>query len=79
MTLPMTIGLSITIACLLTYKLKSRAWRKWLGLTMAVSGAIGALKFSWSDDRHFIVVLMIMCSGWDLFASRDHFTTTEEE
>ncbi|MEQ7919328.1 hypothetical protein ABQX22_09035 [Xanthomonas sp. WHRI 1810A] len=79
MTLPMAIGVSMTIACILTCKLKSRVWRKWLGLAMAVSGAIGAFKFSWSDGPYFVVVWMFMFTGWDLFAGRDHFTTTREE
>jgi len=78
MTIPMTIGLSMTVACLLTYKLKSRVWRKWLGITMAVSGAIAAFTFSWSDSPYFFVVIVTMLTGWDLFAGRNQFSREEE-
>lgn len=78
MTLLMTFGLVMTIACLLTYKLRSRIWRKWLGLAMAVSGAIAVFKFSWSSGPAFITALMTMLTGWELFSDRDQFTQEEE-
>lgn len=78
MTMPVAIGLFMTITCMLTYKLKSRLWRKWLGLTMAFSGAIGAFKFSWPEGPYFLIVWMTMFTGWGLFSDRDQFTKDEE-
>jgi uncharacterized membrane protein HdeD (DUF308 family) len=77
MTLPILVGLGMTISTLLTYKLKPRFWRKWLGMLMLVFGVIAFFKLSKSDEL-FAALLMLTVTGYSLFSSRDQFTRDED-
>jgi len=78
MTMPMIVGVGMTISCLLYYRLRSRFWRKWLGLTMMVLGGILMLSTSGTPRELFFVLLMTTTTGYSLFGDRDHFTEDEE-
>jgi predicted MFS family arabinose efflux permease len=78
MTLPILVGLGMTIGTLLTYKLKPRFWRKWLGMLMLVCGVIAFFKLSSKSDELFAALLMLTVTGYSLFSSRDQFTRDED-
>lgn len=78
MTMPMIIGLGMTISCLLYYKLKSRLCRKWLGLAMMAFGGVVMLSTSGTRQELFFVLLLITTTGYSLFGDRDQFTKDEE-
>lgn len=78
MTIPMIMGLGMTISCLLFYKLKSRSWRKWLGLAMMVFGCVAISTVSGMKSELFIIVLATTTTGYSLFGDRDRFTKDEE-
>lgn len=78
MTVPMIVGLGMTISMLLTYKLKPRFWRKWLGLMMLTTGVVAFFKLSHKSHELFAALLMLFNSGYSLFSARDQFTKEED-
>lgn len=78
MTVPMIVGLGMTISMLFTYKLKPRLWRKWLGLMMLTTGVVAFFKLSDKSHELFAALLMLFNSGYSLFSARDQFTKEED-
>lgn len=77
MTTPMIFGLGMTLHCMLSYRLKSRNWRKWLGLSMAALGALALSKLDLSTNA-FLIALITAINGLILFSERDYHTKNED-
>jgi uncharacterized membrane protein len=68
-------GVTITFACLLTYRIKSRQLRKWLGITLAITGGIATFIFTPTPDEFhlgMIFFILWMC-GLLLFFERGRY------
>ena len=73
------IGLCVTVAYLLLYRVKSRQWRKWLGIILSVSGAIATFKIPRMQgefDVGMIAFIVWMC-GLHLFFERARYEDEE--
>lgn len=73
------IGLSATVAYLLLYRVRSRQWRKWLGIILIFFGAIATFKsprIQGEFDVGLIAFIVWMC-GLHLFFERARYEDEE--
>jgi hypothetical protein len=75
----LTTGLTLTLACLLAYRLKSRSVRKWLGIVLTTLGAIVTFTFIPDPDEFHVgmVFFIIWMCGLHLFFERGRYEDEE--
>lgn len=68
-------GLAVTTSCVLFYGVKSRTYRKWLGIVLGVSGAVLTFTIRPEPDEFdpFNIYLIMWMTGVTLFCERGRY------
>lgn len=79
MTELLVTGLTVTLACLLAYRLKSRRWRKWFGIVLGICGAIATFKLTPNPDEFHLEMIFFITwmFGMHLFFERGRYEDEE--
>ena len=70
MTISMVLGLGMTAYYLLTHLIKPKLFRKWLGVVLTLSGALGLLKLSGLSGQALFALLITVGTGTTLILER---------